>query len=174
MSLAALSLVSVLLVTAETGRGPENRLPEDLVVIVNRARPEIDISSRKLAAMFLGEIKFWDDRDRVGPVVPPRSSPGAKERFLVSLIRLTARAYNQHWAERIFQGEATSYPVEPVDAEAAVRTVTTHRQFVAILRQDDLRKLESQYGKQFKILTIDGKAHVDSGYVFKERRANGK
>jgi hypothetical protein len=136
-----------------------------LVVIVNLQRPESDIPLRTLVRMFRGEQRFWDNGDRVYPVLPPDDPPGAREDFLSSVVKLDARGFALHWRNLLFRGSATDQPVAPPDERRAVQSVFAERGAIAVLEGNAVKNV----GSVAKILTVNGLERTAADYPLKWR-----
>src|SRR3954469_24884476 len=123
-----------------------------LVVLVNLQRPESDIPLRSVVRMYRGEQRFWDNNDRVYPLLPPDDLAGMKEDFLASVIKLDPRGFALHWRNLIFRGDATDQPIAPPDERHAAQTVFAERGAIALVEGSSVKNL----AKVAKVLTVNG------------------
>jgi len=124
-----------------------------LVVIVNLQRPEADIPLRSIVRIFRGEQRFWENGDRVYPVLPPDDLGGARDEFLGSVVKLDSRGFGLHWRNLLFRGDATDQPISPPDERHAVQNVFAERGAIALVEGSGVKNL----GKVAKVLTINGR-----------------
>ena len=151
----ALGLGSVLLARSDAGE------KVTLVVIVNKARPETDLSSTALGRLYRGESKFWDNEDRVVLFLPPSSLDEAlRSRSLSTIAKLNVAEFVRYWQERVFRGENRVAPLTPRDANAAAQAVFGSRSAIAILEAGAVPNLE----QVARVLTIDGKTPGSPSY----------
>jgi hypothetical protein len=131
-----------------------------LAVVVNRQRPETDISQHTLARLFRGEQRFWENGDRVYLVLPPEDIPDARAGFLSTVVKLDPRGYAFHWRNLVFRGDVTEQPISPPDERHAVQTVFAERGTIAIVEGSSTKNLD----KVAKILTVNGRDREDREY----------
>jgi hypothetical protein len=136
-----------------------------LVVLVNLQRPESDIPLRSLVRIFRGEQRFWDNGDRVYPVLPPEDLPGAREDFLAAVVKLDSRGFALHWRNLLFRGDATDQPISPPDEKHAVQTVFAERGAIALVAGSGVKNL----GQVAKVLTVNGVDRGTASYALKWR-----
>jgi hypothetical protein len=133
---------------------------QTLTVVVNRQRPETDISQHTLSRLFRGEQRFWENGDRVYLVLPPEDVPDARAAFLSSVVKLDPRGYAFHWRNLVFRGDVTEQPISPPDERHAVQTVFAERGTIAIVEGSNTKNLD----KVAKILTVNGRDREDKEY----------
>jgi hypothetical protein len=155
---AALALLAALVGDgAGPGAAADETAVHPFVVIVNKARPETDIALHRLVRIYLGEMKFWENREAIRPVLP---SPAVRRGFYASVLKLDPRDFDRWWKERVFRGENTFTPIPTLDESQAAQLVFASATAVAVVDPDQSATL----GRVVKILTVDGKAYTDPAY----------
>lgn len=134
-----------------------------LIVVVNLQRPETDLPLRTLVRIFRGEQRFWDNGDRIYPVLPPEDGPEVRERFLTSVLRLDSRAFALHWKNLVFRGDVTDQPISPPDERRAVQSVFSERGGLGLVEGSVVKNLD----KVAKILTVNGRDRDAADYPLK-------
>jgi hypothetical protein len=168
--LLAVLVVAPALVAA-AGLGPAGEPPpgeaapggRTLLVLANRQRPESDIPLRTLVRVFRGEQRFWDNGDRVYPVLPPEDESAIRELFLTSVVKLDARGFALHWKNLVFRGDVTDQPVSPADERRAVQSVFAERGGLALVEGGQVKNLD----QVAKILTVNGRDRDAADYPLK-------
>jgi hypothetical protein len=145
------------------GTEPPATADRRLVVVVNRRHPESDISLHALSRIYRGEQRFWENGDRIYPLLPPEDQPEARASFLATVVKLDPRAYALHWRNMIFRGDVTDQPISPPDERHAVQTVFAERGGLAVVEGSAIKNLE----QVAKVLTVNGHARTDPEYPLK-------
>lgn len=135
-----------------------------LVVIVNKARPESNLTTRALEKILLGESKFWENGDQIKVLMPPASaSERARQKLFATLLKTDPRDFGHQWQGLVFRGEHSQAPLVLNDERAVAQAVFVSLKALGIIEADKVSKL----AEVVKVLTLDGKALDDPGYVFK-------
>jgi hypothetical protein len=157
----ALALALAVAGLAATSAGAEHLR---LVVIVNKARPENDLKSKALEKILLGELKFWENGDRIRLLMPPAStSEPARQKLFAAFLKIDPRDFSQQWRAMVFRGEQSQAPFVLDDERAVVQAVFGSPKTLAIVEADKVSKL----AEVARVLTLDGKALDDPGYPLK-------
>jgi hypothetical protein len=162
-AILALALVMAAALGTPGASAQPPRPGRTLLVAVNLQRPEADIPLRALARVFRGEQRFWENGDRVYPVLVPEDQPEARAAFLGSVVKLEARAFALHWRNLVFRGDVTDQPISPPDERRAVQSVFAERGAIALVEGTATRNLS----RVAKVLTVDGRAREAADYPLK-------
>lgn len=157
---SAICMVAAFLAVLAGTQAAHGEAPPALAVVVNKARPESNLTRRELANIYLGEKKFWDGGNPLQPVLPPKSAPDVKDRFITLLTGLTPAEFGREWEGKVFRGESNHPPVILTTEKETVGYVYMIPNAIAVLPADSVAK----YLKVIKVLSIDGKKPGDEGY----------
>lgn len=135
-----------------------------LAVIVNKARPESNLTTRALEKLLLGETKFWENGDQIRILMPPAStSERARQKLFATLLKTHPRDFGHQWQSLVFRGEQSQVPLVLNDERAVAQAVFLSPKAVGIIEADKVSKL----AEVVKILTLDGKELDDPSYPLK-------
>jgi hypothetical protein len=163
LALPVLLLADAASRSAELAAAEPEATAHSLMVVVNRQRPETDIPLRTLVRVFRGEQRFWDDGDRMYPILPPEDGPEVRGKFLDSAVKLDARAFALHWKNLVFRGDVTDQPISPPDERRAVQSVFSERGALAVIEGSVVKNLD----KVAKVLTVNGRDRDAADYPLK-------
>ena len=155
---------AVILMLVAVGAPAISAEQEALVVVVNAARPETNVSRIDLMGIFLGHALYWADRSEteIVPILPPTSDLVATLKFH-DFIGMPPNKLKQKWSIKIAARVARRPPVQPKDSAEALDRLSSFAGGIAVLTVSSLKS--SPRASEFRTLTIDGLGPNDSGYA---------
>jgi ABC-type phosphate transport system substrate-binding protein len=134
-----------------------------LVAIVNRARPETNLSRDQLVQIFRGELRYWPaNRDLIQLALPPGSAQ-ARNDFIRRVLQMTPTEWDREWQGKRYRGETGIVPRDLTRTEV-MQAVQSQPRFLAVVELEWYRTIDSSQTRDLKILQIDGKSPGEPDY----------
>jgi ABC-type phosphate transport system substrate-binding protein len=106
---------------------------EELVVIVNRANPTMELTHRQLVNLYMGRTQHYPNGTLALPVdQAPDSS--ARQTFYRVLVGKSVAEVNAYWAKLLFTGRA-SPPRSLVDTQMVLQVVRENRDVIGYIEE---------------------------------------
>jgi ABC-type phosphate transport system substrate-binding protein len=104
---------------------------EELVVIVNRANPTVELTHRQLVNLYMGRTQHYPNGT---PALPVDQAPDSKARqfFYQTLVGKRVADVNAYWAKLLFTGRA-SPPRSLENAEMVLQVVRENRDVIGYI-----------------------------------------
>ncbi len=152
------ALLLVLALTPMFGRGAR-AAGKPLVVIVGASVPLKDISLALLRRAFLGEAAEYTSGKRLIPINHPPATP-MRDQFDKVVLGLKPEEVGRFWIDRRIRDQPPPPKTVP-SVELAVRIVMSLPGAISYVTQD-------MVNDKVHVLTIDGKAAGQPGYVLQQ------
>jgi ABC-type phosphate transport system substrate-binding protein len=134
-----------------------------LVAVVNRARPETNLSRDQLVQIYRGELRYWPlNRDLIQLALPP-GSPQARNDFIRKVLQMTPTEWDREWQGKRYRGEAAVVPRDLTRTEV-MQAVQSQPRFLAVVELEWYRTIDASQTRDLKILQIDGKSPGEPDY----------
>lgn len=149
---ALLLVVSLLLVGATPRAAAQNR---SIAVVVSPRNSVSQVQMGELIKLFTGEKRTWSGG--VPVKLFTRSLGTVEHDALLKLLKMSETEYKQHWAGRIYQGEAEAEPVALPSNGMAREAVVAIPGAIALVVFTEIKP-------GMKVLRVNNKLPDEDGY----------
>lgn len=119
------------------------------VIIVNKNNPITNISSQQLKHIYNGNMKLWDTRHIIVPVIFKESDP-LTARFIKTLYGVDIEIWQGLWVQRMLAGIAQP-PRQEKDSSSVISFVSSEPGAIGFVTRESLNN-------SVKVITVDGKS----------------
>lgn len=127
-----------------------------VAVVVDPQNSAADLKLTQLRKLLLGDQTTWPNHQAVVLVLRQPGTP-EQDAILRSVLQMSAAEFRQHWAGKVFRGEAATEPLTVPSSGLASDYVANHPGALTFVKGTDLRK-------DLKVLKVDGTLPGDPHY----------
>jgi ABC-type phosphate transport system substrate-binding protein len=120
----------------------------EMVVIVNKANPNANISAAKLAKYYKGEAQLWEDGKRILPVDLRDANPLAVH-FTREFLNMDMEMKRRMWASKIYSGAGLP-PQQFNDESQVISFVASEPGAIGYVHEENVKE-------NVKVILVDGK-----------------